>query len=210
MNAPNPAPHPAAPAAPPSMRAEDYSHLSQRGQALVARLRTRIAELAEDARPASVLEVGCGQGWLLARLADALPDARLAGMDIREDAVAYARSLVPRADLRVADGARLPYGDGEFDLVICSEVLEHVDEPAAVLAEIRRVGGGSSVMSVPWEPYFWGANLVRGKYARTLGNCPGHIHHFTGGGFRRMLAGTFPHVEVYGSFPWLVARVRWE
>lgn len=188
-------------------RIEDYSHLSPAGRRLVAEFRRRVVDLVVAERPGSVLEVGCGQGWLLRDLADALPDARIAGIDVREDAVFRARELVPSSDLLVAAGERLPFRDGEFDLVVCSEVLEHVSDPREVLAEIHRVGRGMSVLSVPDEPWFWLANLARGKYLRTFGNFPGHVHHWSRAGFARLLHDAGGAVTVHRSFPWLVARV---
>jgi len=192
----------------PSQAAEDYSHLSKTGQGLVATFRGRVVDLIVAEKPARVLEVGCGQGWLLRLIAEALPEAELFGLDLRPEVVEYARTLVPSANVVVGDGQRLPYDDADFDLVVCSEVLEHVDDPSAVLAEIDRVGRGVAVLSVPHEPFFWGANLVRGKYLRTWGNCPGHIHHWSKGGFARLLETRYPDVTVEGSFPWLIASVR--
>ncbi len=190
------------------VRAEDYSHLSERGRSLVARFRGRIVELASEDRPASLLEVGCGQGWLTKELAAGMPEARIAGIDIREDAVEFARGLVPGVGFSVAPGEELPFEDGSFDIIVCSEVLEHVDDPSVVLAEMDRVGTGHLVVSVPHEPWFWGANLARGKYLRTFGNCPGHIHHWTKSGLTRLLRGRYEQVTVEGSFPWLLADVR--
>ncbi len=188
-------------------RVEDYSHLSGRGQRLVRGFRDRVVALVVAVKPARVLEVGCGQGWLLRDIADVLPDVQLTGIDIRPDTIEFARSLVPDADLRVVDAGALPFADDEFDLVVCSEVLEHVDDPAAVLLEIDRVGRGRSVISVPDEPLFWIANLVRGKHLRTFGNCPGHIHHWSRRGFGRLLRGNGGEVAVERSVPWLVASV---
>ncbi|MDH4140213.1 MAG: class I SAM-dependent methyltransferase [Coriobacteriia bacterium] len=194
---------------PVDVRPEDYSHLSERGQALVDRFRSRVVDFADSDSPKRLLEVGCGQGWLLSELQRALPQASISGIDIREEAIEYARTLAPQADLRVADAVALPFGDSDYDLVVCSEVLEHVADPARVIDEIKRVGSGHAVFSVPYEPWFWAANLARGKYFKSLGNCPGHIHHFTRGRFERLLARHYTDVEVVSSFPWLIADVRW-
>jgi ubiquinone/menaquinone biosynthesis C-methylase UbiE len=190
-------------------RAEDYSHLSARGQALVARFRDAVVARVATGGPDSVLEVGCGQGWLLARIAETLPDTALHGLDVRADAIEYAARLVPEASLTVGDGASLPYPDRSFAVVVCSQVIEHVEDPVRVLAEIRRVGKGHAVISVPHEPWFWAANLARGKYLPTLGNCPGHIHHYTSRSLARLLRTQFSSAEVSTSFPWLVADVVW-
>lgn len=191
-----------------AVRVEDYSHLSPRGRRLVERFRAKVISLAEEERPSRLLEVGCGQGWLLAGLADALPGTELSGMDIREDAIAFARTLVPYATLATGDAHALGHPDDSFDVVVCSEVLEHVDDPSAVLAELERVCSGVLILSVPWEPWFWLANLVRGKYPRSFGNSPGHVHHWTAGGFRRLAEGGERAVTVSTSFPWTIARVK--
>lgn len=190
-----------------AVRVEDYSHLSRRGRHLVERFRSRVISLVAEERPSRVLEVGCGQGWLLAGLAGALPDAELTGMDIRAEAIEFAGSLVPSAKLAVGDAHALDHPDGSFDVVVCSEVLEHVDDPAAVLRELERVCSRTLILSVPWEPWFWLANLVRGKYPKSFGNCPGHVHHWTAAGFRRLLTDDGREVSVTVSFPWTIARV---
>jgi ubiquinone/menaquinone biosynthesis C-methylase UbiE len=192
----------------PLPSAEDYSHLPRTGQGLVAAFRARVVELVAAEEPTRILEVGCGQGWLLKLIADALPDVELHGLDIRPEVIDYARKLVPSAHVVVGDGQSLPYEDGSFDVVVCSEVLEHVDDPAGVLAEIERVGRGVAVLSVPHEPWFWGVNLIRGKHLATLGNCAGHIHHWSKRSFAALLRARYETVSVSTSFPWLIALVR--
>jgi 2-polyprenyl-3-methyl-5-hydroxy-6-metoxy-1,4-benzoquinol methylase len=167
-----------------------------------------VVALAAADDPPSVLEVGCGQGWLTQEIAIGIPTARITGIDIREDAIGFARSLVPQVDFQVADGTSLPFEASSFDLVVCAEVLEHVTEPTSILEEIDRVGSGHAIITVPHEPWFWLANLVRLKHARTLGNCPGHINHWSKRGFAKLLTDRYVSVSVESSFPWLIAEVR--
>jgi methionine biosynthesis protein MetW len=99
------------------------------------------------------LDVGCGDGrtlgsWLSARLG-------YHGVDISEEAIKLARSRGLQASL-IEDAAVLPFSDGEFDLVICTEVLEHLFAPHEALREIRRVlePGGVFIATVPNAAYW--------------------------------------------------------
>lgn len=91
-----------------------------------------------------LLEVGCGAGAVLGVIGTAFPQARLAGIDLAEQQVAYARAHLarlghPEADLRQGDATRLPWEDGRFDHVYMMWFLEHVSEPRPFLAEAWRV-----------------------------------------------------------------------
>lgn len=84
------------------------------------------------------LDVGCGTGLLHRYLAGALD---LHGVDVAPEMVAVARETNPGVGYDVADGARLPYNDGVFDLAFCACVLHHVPPPKRVgfVREARRV-----------------------------------------------------------------------
>jgi SAM-dependent methyltransferase len=89
------------------------------------------------------LDAGCGDGRYLAALDGDLPE-RIAGVDIAERILETARARVPRAELRQANLESLPFENGAFDLVLSSQVIEHVvDAPAAAgeLARVLRPGG---------------------------------------------------------------------
>lgn len=113
----------------------------------------RVARLLAllDVRPGdSVLEVGVGAGNIL----EQIQGAQLHGIDISDYILAKAgERLGDRATLQKADAEALPYEGASFDRVYCSEVLEHVIDPKAVVAEMRRVlkPGGVAVVSVPNE-----------------------------------------------------------
>lgn len=93
------------------------------------------------------LDAGCGDGRYLAALDAELP-ARRAGVDLSERILETARARVD-ADFRQASLEALPFGDGEFDLVLCSQVIEHVPDADAAATELARVlrPGGTLVIS---------------------------------------------------------------
>jgi len=113
--------------------------------------RRRRGWLAAEVRPGErVLDLGCGAGRFLRVIAEA--GAVTVGVEVAEAALARARRLAPEAELhRVAPDGDLPFADGTFDLVWCSEVLEHVADTATFLSELRRVlrAGGRALITTP-------------------------------------------------------------
>jgi ubiquinone/menaquinone biosynthesis C-methylase UbiE len=98
----------------------------------------RICELVREQLPAAAfLDAGCGDGRYLAALAGELP-ARRAGIDISERILETARARTD-AELRQANLESIPFADGEFDLVLCSQVIEHVLDAPAAARELARV-----------------------------------------------------------------------
>lgn len=91
--------------------------------------------------PASVVEIGCGDGALLAELSARGLARSLDGFEVAVEAVEIARSRrLPRVGrVEAYDGVRLPVADDTYDLAVCSHVLEHVEQPLAVLREAARV-----------------------------------------------------------------------
>ena len=92
----------------------------------------------------TVLDVGFGPGTITADLAELVAPGRLVGVERSPDALRAATALMEErglgnVELRVADAYQLPFADGEFDVVHCHQVLQHVADPAAVLREMNRV-----------------------------------------------------------------------
>jgi SAM-dependent methyltransferase len=128
-----------------------------------------------------VVEIGCGDGALLAELRarDFAPER--AGYELSPTAVelARARGLAVEA----FDGERLPAPADRFDLAILSHVLEHVPEPVALLAEAARVAP-AVVVEVPLE-----ANLSAGRAAKRGGAVAiGHLHRLSRSAVRDLAA----------------------
>ncbi|MGH0033398.1 MAG: class I SAM-dependent methyltransferase [Myxococcota bacterium] len=112
---------------------------------------------ARRALPAtgSVLELGCGAGRMLGGLRSLAPELGWVGIDVSRAALAVAARRFPQMDFRRLEdpAGRLPARDGEFAAVLVLDVLEHVEDPAATLAELRRVlaPGGRLHLHVPCE-----------------------------------------------------------
>jgi ubiquinone/menaquinone biosynthesis C-methylase UbiE len=90
-----------------------------------------------------ILEVGCGRGVALTRLAPLCTPSRLVGLDISPELIAHARARLERsgiaAELVVSDVRALPFVDGAFDVVIDFGTCYHIDDAANALCEIARV-----------------------------------------------------------------------
>jgi SAM-dependent methyltransferase len=146
-----------------------------------------------------VLDLGCGRGFALGTL-DALGAAPLAGVDCDPIALRVARAaLAKHVALARADVARTPFRDACFERVLCSEVLEHVSDDAAVLREIRRVlaPDGRVAITVPNADYPWLWDPVNKLLERVAGT------HVRRGPFAGIWAG---HLRLYRE-PELRARV---
>jgi len=163
--------------------------------------------MVEPLAPTSLLDAGCGEGETLERLSDLLPQ-RVAAIDLSEQAVRFTSGRVPAAVASVASVDALPFEDDSFDLVLCLEVLEHLEDPGTALEELSRVSTGDVVISTPHEPWFQLGSLLRGKYLRGLGNHPEHVNHWGPGSLRDLLETRFAEVTVRRSFPWLIAHCR--
>lgn len=159
------------------------------------------------AAPASVLEIGAGEGRLLERVRRRYPAARC-----------VAAELSPRLAARAQRETGLPYvaqsaealgvKDAAVDLVIACEVLEHLPHPEQALAEIARVARGRVVLSVPREPVWRALNLARGAYWRALGNTPGHVQHWSRRQFVALVARHLRVVGVWSPLPWTVVAAE--
>ena len=121
------------------------------------------------ARQERLVEIGCGDGALLAELARRGVAGSLAGYDVSDEAVRIARARGVAAD--PFDGRRLPVADDAFDCAVLSHVLEHVADPAALLGEAARVAP-LVVVEVPLEASVSGRRASRRERAARIG----HVH----------------------------------
>jgi SAM-dependent methyltransferase len=176
---------------------------------LLRRYYRHVVELVRKTRARTVLDVGCGEGFTLKELRKSGLEAEMLGVDNRPAALVWSQvNGLAKMPLSVTDAHYLPFPDGSFDLVLCLEVLEHLPDSGAGLRELLRVTRDCVLVSVPHEPFFRGANFLRGKHLRALGNDPEHLHAYSGRDFRQLAAAQARVVWHGYSFPWQIALVR--
>ncbi len=146
--------------------------------------------MVASTEPTTVLEAGCGEGFVLNYIAQQNPELKLTGLDYSEDAVQYAREhFGGAASFRQGDIYKLPYSDRSFDTVICSEVLEHLAQPDKAVRELKRVARKAVVISVPREPYFqW---LSRAGQVLGISPDPEHVNFWNKNRFQSFIKGHF-------------------
>lgn len=114
--------------------------------ASLVRIRTEIGATA-----GSVLDIGCGGGYLLRYLQESYPKLSYAATDV----FANHPQLVG-VDYRKGRAEALPFADKAFDVVTCCHVLEHLRDPATAVAEMKRVARHRLIIAVPRQrPYFY-------------------------------------------------------
>jgi 2-polyprenyl-3-methyl-5-hydroxy-6-metoxy-1,4-benzoquinol methylase len=150
----------------------------------------------------SILDVGCGEGLLLRQLTEVWSAGELKGVDFDLELLYAAQQVAPRASYTIGDIYALPLASECFDLVLCTEVLEHLDKPQAALAEIVRASRKHCLLSVPNEPWWRLANMIRGKYVADWGNTPSHVNHWSRSAFVSLVGVYLDVKAVRQPFPW--------
>jgi 2-polyprenyl-3-methyl-5-hydroxy-6-metoxy-1,4-benzoquinol methylase len=189
---------------------------------LMAGFHGTLEELFTRASPESILDVGCGEGVLTVEWAERLGDTqvgagapqgtggRVVGIDLDDPKLRaeWERRSRPNLEFRAEEATSLSFEDDSFDMACAIEVLEHVPDPEATLAEMARVARRHLLVSVPREPLWRGLNMARGAYLRDLGNTPGHVNHWSKRAFTSLLSRYGTVEEARSPFPWTMVLVR--
>ncbi|MBN2483465.1 MAG: class I SAM-dependent methyltransferase [Candidatus Omnitrophica bacterium] len=136
-------------------------------------------------RKLKILDVGCGDGALTGLINR--QGHPVWGIDVDKEGIRLAKEQFGIHGLEgvfsAIEGSEYPFGDGEFDIVICADVIEHVKEPGAVLTEIRRVlsPGGWAIITTPIAV----SDMPLGAY---------HVQEWTPQTFEKFCLGVFDKI----------------
>lgn len=131
--------------------------------------------------PKNILDVGSASGWFLKELKKTFINSECVGIDAYKKAIDYGKKTYANIELLNADAHRIPFRNNTFEVIVCCEVLEHVENPETVIKEMKRVlkNDGSLIIEIDtgnwlfklvW--YFW-TNLRKGVWRDS------HVHSFS-------------------------------
>lgn len=187
---------------------------------------SKIIKLVREQAPSNILDLGCGNGYLLKQIKKKLPDASLTGIDVY-------KTYIKNIEIRMGDiNNGIPFKNDRFDCVIMGEVIEHLPDPDYILKEVRRVlkSEGVLIISTPnlvsWanriivlfgiQPLFTETSTDKnlGRYFKVLGQggkVQGHLKIFTHKSLEEILVKErFTVVKKYGVpffFPFPISLI---
>ncbi|MBU2638234.1 MAG: class I SAM-dependent methyltransferase [Nanoarchaeota archaeon] len=161
-------------------------------------------------KPKNILDIGCGNGFVTKELAKTFPKAKITAVDIEAEKIAYAKknNNLSNITYQRRNLFRLGFKKNSFDLVICNEVIEHLQNYKKALEIISSLSSEHIIVSVPNEPFFRIATFLRGKFLRSLGNMPGHIHNWSKDEFVKLLGPYGKLIKVFTPVVWTVALIK--
>jgi len=161
-------------------------------------------DLAGKVPVGRALEAGCGEGELIRRLFH--KGWQTVAFDVSEEIVEEAKRrdklTSANTDFFVADLDNATVESA--DLVVCCEVLEHLERPQQALTRLA-MASPLAIFSVPNEPLWRLLNMARGAYLSDFGNTPGHHQHWSKARFISLLTAEYEVLEVKSPLPWTMA-----
>jgi 2-polyprenyl-3-methyl-5-hydroxy-6-metoxy-1,4-benzoquinol methylase len=189
---------------------DKYSTTNPIEKRLVERFIRTLEWMVDETAATEAHEVGCGEGELLQWIAhkgltvrgtDAFPD-------VIEEARRRAADMGLKADLEALAVQELRPDRDASELIVCCEVLEHLEDPGGALEKLAELAKPWLIASVPREPLWRALNLARFSYVSELGNTPGHLNHWSKREFVAFLETRFDVTEVRTPLPWTMALCR--
>lgn len=170
-----------------------------------------LSGLVSKVGPATIHEVGCGEGYWVMRWLGKGIDAR--GTDFSSQIIGMAKENARGRDLdpdrfAVRSIYEVTPERDSADLIVCCEVMEHLEKPQEAFQALQRIATSDLILSAPREPLWRVLNLARGKYVSALGNTPGHLQHWSQRGFVSFAGQFFDVVEVLSPLPWTMIHCK--
>lgn len=164
-----------------------------------------LENFVSQANPGTIHEVGCGEGfWVNKWNGNGL---KAVGSDFSFEVISLAQENASASNLPTEVFTAKSIYDlqsemDHADLIVCCEVLEHLEDPDKAMQVLQTVVDKYLIVSVPREPLWCALNMARGRYISSYGNTPGHIQHWSKKTFIKFVRQYFKVKSVTSPFPW--------
>lgn len=137
--------------------------------------------------PHSIVEVGCGTGAVISELRQRGFGRRHYGVDFSAAALAHLSAHNPEISVAAADITINPdpFGDGPYDLILASHVIEHLERPDEFLRSLREMPHRHAIFEIPLDDLL--AHRIKARFRDRTRNAAGHVQFFTPRSFRALI-----------------------
>jgi len=161
----------------------------------------------------SIMDFGCGEGYVLHYLSKNIDfgNKKILGIDYSESAINSARELNKNFDFLIENEKYLDsVSDNSFDVVICFEVLEHLEEPQTVLKKLYNVSNKYLIVSVPNEPLFTILRFLSFNNWLRFGRHPEHVNFWNINSFYKFIEENIhpKKITIKISNTWIIAVIQ--
>jgi len=163
----------------------------------------RILKEIKNSCSEKILDIGCGEGYTHQYFLGKENNLKITGIDLNQELLKKAKDKNPEVCYQKGDIYSLKIKE-KFDLVLLTEVLEHLKDYQKGLTQVRELAP-IGIFSVPYEPWFSVFSFLSGKYLKTLGRHPEHLNFWNKKTFKDLLLEYYSEVKIIVSFPWLIA-----
>jgi SAM-dependent methyltransferase len=138
-------------------------------------------------RPRSILELGCGTGAVILECQRRQLASEYCAVDYSREAIDYLRAVSRGIRCRVVDITSPSFrADGDYDLILISHVLEHLEDPHTfLLSVLKRIPALKLIIEVPLDDLL--ASRCKARFRNRANNEAGHVQFFTPQSFRKLL-----------------------
>lgn len=137
-------------------------------------------KLLRDLNFKNCLDVGCASGFMISEIAKSYPKASYFGIDVYDKAIDFAKNRYPYIQFQIAAADNLPFKKNKFEVILCYETIEHVENPLNCIMEIKRVLRDDGIIILAMDSGNWLFRLVWFIWEKTLGKVwkRAHLHPF--------------------------------
>ncbi|MCD6184239.1 MAG: class I SAM-dependent methyltransferase [Deltaproteobacteria bacterium] len=190
---------------------EKYTQSGKIGDCLIKNFYNSCFALLETIQKniENVFEVGSGEGISTQHLHLFLgSEVVYEASEFRENRIAMIKKRNPLVNVSQETIYSLSKESKSIDLVICLEVLEHLEDPQKALKELSRITKKYVLISTPREPLWSWLNICRGKYVSGLGNTPSHIQRWSSRGLVEEVDPWFELSAMRKPLPWTILLLK--